>query len=309
MRKKRRDRASAVMMLLLTMLFLTGCGQSGDTDGKQPVNVYYLNKEETRIIGEPYVLEAEETSGQIGELLLLMSQAPDDADNKAVISSAFSLLDVVLDEGQVILTVDENYRNLDPAAEVLTRAALVRTLTQLDAVEYVSMKVRNEPLTDRSGNPIGIMEASMFIDNAGDEINTYERARLTLYFTDESGTKLIEASRSVVYNTNISMEKLVVEQLIKGPNNEELFPTVNPETKINNVTVKDGICYVNLNENFLTQMTNVSSEVTIYSITNSLVELPNVNKVQISINGNTEGTYRESIPFSTIFERNLELIE
>ena len=238
-----------------------------------------------------------------------MSQAPDDADNKAVISSAFSLLDAVLDEGQVILTVDENYRNLDPAAEVLTRAALVRTLTQLDAVEYVSMKVRNEPLTDRSGNPIGIMEASMFIDNAGDEINTYERARLTLYFTDESGTKLIEASRSVVYNTNISMEKLVVEQLIKGPNNEELFPTVNPETKINNVTVKDGICYVNLNENFLTQMTIVSSEVTIYSITNSLVELPNVNKVQISINGNTEGTYRESIPFSTIFERNLELIE
>ena len=309
MRKKRRDGFSAVMILFLIMLLLTGCGQSGDTDGKQPVNVYYLNKEETRIVGEPYVLQEEEASGQIGELVLLLSQAPDDAENKAVISSAFSLLDVVLDEGQVILTVDENYRNLDPAAEVLTRAALVRTLTQLDAVEYVSMKVRNDPLTDRSGNPIGIMEASMFIDNAGDEINTYERARLTLYFTDESGTKLVEASRSVVYNTNISMEKLVVEQLIKGPNNEELYPTINPETKINNVTVKDGICYVNLNENFLTQMTNVSSEVTIYSITNYLVELSNVNKVQISINGDTEGTYRESIPLSTIFERNLELIE
>lgn len=149
----------------------------------------------------------------------------------------------------------------------------------------------------------------MFIDNAGDEINTYEKVRLILYFTDESGTKLVEANRSVVYNTNISMEKLVVEQLIKGPNNEEIYPTINPETKVNSVTVKDGICYVNLNESFLTQMTNVTSEVTIYSITNSLVELSNVNKVQISINGDTEGTYRESIPFSTIFERNLELID
>lgn len=171
------------------------------------------------------------------------------------------------------------------------------------------MKVRNDPLTDLSGNPIGIMEASMFIDNAGDEINTYEKARLTLYFADESGTKLVEATRSVVYNTNISMEKLVVEELIKGPNNDKIYPTVNPETKVNNVTVKDGVCYVNLNENFLTQMTNVTSEVTIYSITNSLVELPNIYKVQISINGDTEGTYRETIPFSTIFERNLELIE
>ena len=191
----------------------------------------------------------------------------------------------------------------------MTRAALVRTITQLNGIEYVSMKVRNDPLTDRSGNPIGIMEASMFIDNAGDEINTYEKARLTLYFTDKSGTKLVEASRSVVYNTNISMEKLVVEELIKGPNNDEIFPTVNPETKVNNVTVKDGICYVNLNESFLTPMTNATSEVTIYSITNSLVELSNVNKVQISINGDTEGTFRERIPFSTIFERNLELIE
>ena len=66
---------------------------------------------------------------------------------------------------------------------------------------------------------------------------------------------------------------------------------------------------MNLNENFLTQMTNATSEVTIYSIVNSLIELPNVNKVQISINGDTEGTYRESIPFSTIFERNLELMD
>ena len=94
--------------------------------------------------------------------------------------------------------------------------------------------------------------------------STPEKVRLILYFTDESGTKLVEANRSVVYNTNISMEKLVVEQLIKGPNNEEIYPTINPETKVNSVTVKDGICYVNLNESFLTQMTNVTSEVTIY---------------------------------------------
>lgn len=100
-----------------------------------------------------------------------------------------------------------------------------------------------------------------------------------------------------------------MEELIRGPANEETYPTINPETKVNNVTVQDGVCYVNLSESFLTQMTNVTSEVTIYSITNSLVELPNVNKVQISINGDTSGTYREKIPFSTIFERNLELIE
>ena len=298
-----------ILLLVIWTLGLFGCGKTSEMDRTRTVDVYYLNKEETGIDSEPYKLQKQETDDQIRELLEILAMAPDDADYKATISSSFTIVSVERDEEQVILTVDEGYRNLNPTAEVLTRAALVRTITQLNGIEYVSMKVRNDPLTDRSGNPIGIMEASMFIDNAGDEINTYEKARLTLYFTDKSGTKLVEASRSVVYNTNISMEKLVVEELIKGPNNDEIFPTVNPETKVNNVTVKDGICYVNLNESFLTPMTNATSEVTIYSITNSLVELSNVNKVQISINGDTEGTFRERIPFSTIFERNLELIE
>lgn len=301
--------AGYVLIFLFGLLALSGCGKTGEEDGNQSMDIYYLNKDETGIDSEPYMLQETDTNRQIQEILKVMAQAPDNADNKAVISSSFTILEIVREGEQVILTVDEGYRNLDPAAEVLTRAALVRTLTQLNGIDYVSMKVRNDPLTDRSGNPIGIMEASMFIDNAGDEINTYERARLTLYFTDANGTKLLQATRTVVYNTNISMEKLVMEQLIKGPNNDELFPTINPETKVNNVTVKDGICYVNLNESFLTPLPNATSEVTIYSITNSLVELPNVNKVQISINGNTEGSFRERIPFSTIFERNLELIE
>ena len=60
---------------------------------------------------------------------------------------------------------------------------------------------------------------------------------------------------------------------------------------------------------FLTQIYNVTSDVTIYSITNSLVELSNVNKVQISINGNINVTYRENTSLSTVFERNLELVE
>jgi germination protein M len=87
------------------------------------------------------------------------------------------------------------------------------------------------------------------------------------------------------------------------------YPTVNPLTNIVSVNVKDGVCYVDLSEDFLNQPYNVNSEVTIYSITNSLVELSNVNKVQISVNGETNISYRENIKLSTVFERNLDLID
>lgn len=72
--------------------------------------------------------------------------------------------------------------------------------------------------------------------------------------------------------------------------------------------MKDGICYVNLDETFQSQPYNVSSEVTVYSITNSLVELSNVNKVQISINGETNISYRENLSLNNVFERNLDLL-
>ena len=116
-------------------------------------------------------------------------------------------------------------------------------------------------------------------------------------------------SRSVEYNTNVSLEKLVMEQLILGPSKLEAYPTINPATKVINVTVNDGTCYVNLDQTFLTQVYTVSSEVTIYSIVNSLVELDNVNKVQILINGESEISFRESMNLNTTFGRNLDLIE
>ena len=121
-------------------------------------------------------------------------------------------------------------------------------------------------------------------------------------------TNLVAANRTLRFSSNIAMEKLVVEQLIKGPENPELYPTINPETKIVNVTVKDGICYVNLSEAFLTQTYQVTPEISIYSLVDSLVELPNVNKVQISVNGETAVTYQESISLTTVFERNLDLL-
>ena len=111
------------------------------------------------------------------------------------------------------------------------------------------------------------------------------------------------------------MEQQVVEQLIKGPlendvaENGAVFPTVNPSVTILSVTVRDRVCYVNLSEEFLTPVSNVTSQTALYSLVNSLVELPGVNKVQISIDGNTDVTFRDSVSLTTMFERNLDILE
>jgi germination protein M len=66
---------------------------------------------------------------------------------------------------------------------------------------------------------------------------------------------------------------------------------------------------VNLSKGFLEKKENISPEVTIYSIVNSLVELPMVNKVQISVDGNSNIMYMEKVSLSQALERNLEIME
>ena len=96
---------------------------------------------------------------------------------------------------------------------------------------------------------------------------------------------------------------------MKGHMTEGAYLTVNPTTKIVSVTVKDGTCYVNLSNDFLNQPYNVASDVTIYSITNSLAELSNVNRVQIAVNGESNISYRENMSLNNVFERNLDILE
>lgn len=296
-------------LIILSALLCTACGRENRSVSGKVYNIYYVDNNETKTLIREYASETTECQALLAELLAQLGAVLPKFEYKAPLAGDFELLGYTIDNGQITMNFDDHYREMEPVREVLMRAAIVRTVTQIPEISHVSFTVQGEPLTDSNGNAIGTMSADLFIDNAGNEINAYEKVNLHLYFANEDGTGLVEENRrNVVYSSNISLEKLVVEKLIAGPAAEGAYPTVNPQTKIVSVSIKDGICYVNLNEDFLNQPYNVGADVTIYSITNSLVELSNVNKVQISINGETNISYREKVNLSSIFERNLDLL-
>lgn len=299
------------------LLFLSACGRHKKETPGDAYQIYYVNYDNTAVIFQEYTTEATQAQEVLSELLEQLGAVPGKLEYHAPLASGFSLLDYSLSEGQLILNFDDGYKNQEIITEILNRAAIVRTLTQVKEIQYVSFLVNSQPLTDASGSVVGVMNGDSFIDNAGDEINTYEKVKLRLYFANEDGNGLTEVSRTKVYSSNISLERLVVEEVIAGPKDTDTgvtqgskaYPVVNPDTKIVSVAVRDGVCYVNLDSNFSNQIYNVTPEVTIYSLTNSLAELSNVNKVQISINGETSINYRETISLSTLFERNLDLVK
>lgn len=295
--------------LLICLAMLSGCGRK-EVDASKIYQVYYVSNTETRVETREYIMRSDTPEEQLSELLSALAAMPDKLEYKAPLAMGFSVLSYNLDDGKLMLDLDTHYKELKPTTEVLVRAAIVSTLTQLREVNLVGITVNGSPLYDNLNLLVGMMKADQFINNEGSEINTIEVARLRLYFANESGDKLIAVNRDKPYNSNISLEKLVVEQIISGPDQkaEGIYPVVNPATQVLSVVSKDGVCYVNLDDTFLNQLYNVSADVTIYAIVNSLIELSNINKVQISINGDTTGIYREKYSFSTVFERNLDIV-
>lgn len=297
-----------VCILAMLLLIQSGCGSTAEENGAT-FRIFYPSKDSVRIapIGaEPVSDEPEEL---VDEAIRELGTQPADYDLRPTIPEGVNVMSVSLNDGLLLIDFDTGYYKITGRDEILRRAAIVRTLSQIEGVNEISFTVDGSPLNDSKGVPVGIMTADMFIDNAGDEINSYERTKLKLYFADEAGTGLIANTEAVAYNSNISMEKLVCEHIISGPLSAGSYPVTNPEVRLMAVTSKDGVCYVNLSKEFLTKHGKLTDEVVLYSFVNSLTELPNVNRVQFMIDSETEISFGDHSYLNTPFDRNLELVD
>lgn len=297
-----------LFFLLAALCLFTACGTQAEEE-EDGFQIWYMNQQETRLGCEYRELENSDTEGMLKEALKLLRENPEDDSYKPVLPENLQMKDYLLEQNQVYLDFPAEYMDMPKVYEVLCRAAVVRTLCQIPEIDYVGFRVEGQPLTDLNGNAVGLMDGNQFIENAGDEINTYATTELTLYYTNESGDKLVEQKVAMEYNSNISLEKLIVERLIAGPPFDGAYPTIPASTKLVSTTVKDGVCYVNLDQGFLETGYNVTESIPIYSIVNSLIKNTASQKVQISINGKTDLMFRESISFDTIFEKNEDLVE
>lgn len=310
MKKKRK--MIRWVLLILAVISLTACKKEvSHEEGEKEYQIYYLNKGETKISSVSYFTKEKDSMVLVQELLNQLEEIPQDTELRTTISDSVELKEWMVEDGRLNLDFGEGYTKQAATTEVLVRAAIVRTLCQVDEVAYVTFSINREALLNQSGSPVGVMSEDLFVENTGNEINAYEKVQLTLYFSDGSGKRLKKIQREEIYNSNISLEKLVVDKIINGPLSDEsgVYPTISPDTKVLSVTVKDGVCYVNFDSTFQTQEYSATAEVTIYSLVNSLIELNNVNKVQISIDGDAKATYRETISLEKPLERNYELME
>lgn len=301
-----KRRTGIFFLIFIWCLLLSSCGEKGAD--KSGIRVFYLSGTDYGIREQAYTPKANDRNGIIRELIAKLCVQPKEMNLKAPVSG-FRLLTSETKGSIITMNFSEDYYNMDAVDEVLTRTAVVNTLCSFSEIDGVYFLVDGEELHDADGEEPGIMEPDQFIYNSYTEMRNYERVRLHLYFANEAGNRLVDAYRTVVYNSNMPLERIVLEQVIQGPNGNFAYPTVNKDTKVINITTRDGICYVNLSDEFSNEHLDVTPQVALYSIVNSLCELPSIDTVQISVDGQQDTVFMESISLTGSFRVNEDIVE
>lgn len=121
-----------------------------------------------------------------------------------------------------------------------------------------------------------------------------------LYF-DSSKNKGKEqfAKEPRVMNKKEIIAKTVMEELINGPSTEsKLDPILSRETRVLNISVKDGVAYVNLSSEAKSKMDKQKEIICLKSIVYSLTSLDYINKVNILIENKNIDTLGGNINIS-----------
>ena len=290
------------MALVLGAVAFSGCGKK-ETESKY--KIYYVNEEQGEVLAESFVPSEETTQTMLEEMTEKLNKK--NAEGHTLLPENIEIQSCVDDDGMMRVDFNQEYHDLNPVDEVLLRASIVKDYVQIPNIYLVTITAEGTPIVDSQGQEIGAMSLDSFLENTGKEIMAYQYKELNLYFTNEEGNQLVPEARQVYYNGNTPIEKVIVEQLLRGPGESGHYATLPSDTRIVGVSVADGIAYVNLGKQFVDEALSVDAQIPIYSIVNSLIDAGNVSQVQISINGDTSLLFKDKVDMNQLFQVNHEL--
>lgn len=299
---KKRKVTALVMALVLGSVAFSGCGKK-ETESKY--KIYYVNEEQGEVLAEGFVPSEETTQTMLEEMTEKLNKK--NAEGHTLLPENIEIQSCVDDDGMIRVDFNQEYHDLNPVDEVLLRASIVKDYVQIPNIYLVTITAEGTPIVDSQGQEIGAMSLDSFLENTGKEIMAYQYKELNLYFTNEEGNQLVPEARQVYYNGNTLIEKVIVEQLLRGPGESGHYATLPSDTRIVGVSVADGIAYVNLGKQFVDEALPVDAQIPIYSIVNSLIDAGNVSQVQISINGDTSLLFKDKVDMNQLFQVNHEL--
>lgn len=295
-----------LILVLIPVITFSGCKKEDNSEDNKFL-LYYVSTSGTKLKTVEYELKAKAVNERAKEAMRAMCEPREDCVEAK--PNGVNIVSYRIQNDVLTLVFDDSYNNLDSVSEIFLRASMVLTLTQIENINFVSFYINDQPLKDAQGNAIGELKSSNFIDKVGYSINNYESTTVTLYFANITGNRLRTEIRSGMYDSSRSIERYIIEQIIAGPSASSNYKTLPSETVILSINTNNGVCYVDFSNSFSDKASYVKDEIMIYSIVNSLTELPYINKVQISIEGEVDVKLHNIYSLNSLFIKDLSYME
>lgn len=279
--------AAALGLLLLAGALLSGCVRSRPTasgaDSMAVWRVYTGRQAGDLLQAETLPLSGGTQAGVEEALALFLTPARADGLRRAL-PEGTELLSWTSQRGLVTLELSEEFLQAPAMERSAAAFAAVLTLCQLDEVDAVSITAGGETLFH------GLDPEDVLLQDT--DSDPYTR-RLRLYFASADGRWLTSEYHSLSLDEDSYLERYVMEELLRGPNDTELRSAIPEGTELLSCRTEGGVCTVDLDGGFWENRpeTALGERLAIWSIVNSLTALSDVDSVQILYRGEAVDTY------------------
>ncbi len=261
-------------VLMVLVLLLCAC-RAVETDRKTDAYCFFFPAAKVSASGG--ALCSTEQSASLftsapDALLQAYLQAAPPKDALPLLPEQWTLSSVQTDAATLSLTFTGS--PADSLRQSLTCACLAKTLLQSDTLLRISFMLPG------SSAPLILSESDVLLR---DTAMLPQQEMLVLYLPDEMQRYLRQEVRTVEAMENTDKPRRIMELLLDGQSNS----CIPAGTTLLNIGVENGICTVDLSSEFVQEMqpSFYTERMAIYSIVNSLTELPEITTVDFWVAG------------------------
>ena len=271
-----------VCLILCVLLILTGCVSRQPEEG----TAFYYHRTDTAFRGSDGVIAAElrdvsRAGDDLTALLALYCAGPVSQGLENPLPPGTAVLSHSLTGGELTLEFDPGLASLSGVDLTVAAGCLAKTFLELTGADVLVLTAGGALLNGQTSLRLTPDDLQLR-DDSPDRL----RQELTVYYTDGERRYLLPQQVTLSPGT---AEELPIQllELLQPPEDSGLRSALPSGTRFLSATVSDGLCTVAVNPGFesIRFYTHSSQVLTILAIVNTLTGLPQIDRVELTVDG------------------------
>lgn len=303
-----------IWMLMVMAFLLSACvadeGPITETIESDQLNIYLVNSTSDTLVEVSVEVDTTSLASQLADVLKKLRFGDEEEGLFPTLPETDVVESIELGGSKVIVHVTDKFIAMDEVDLLICRSSLIKSITAINGIDSLEFYIEGLPLKDEEGKVYGAFYQDDVVTHSNTANTMAQEQSVTLYYPDSQGEYLVKVTKTISLTAGEALEGSLIEELMIRPPVSDVELPIPEGTIVKNIQVTDGICYVDFNEAFRSNHYGGSTgeQMTVYSIVNTLTELPNVSRVQFLIEGEKIISYKGHLDFSQLFEFNIELI-